>query len=76
MLNELLYVVAGRYDQAKAFADCRGVPISKLRYVDAPEKIKGLRGIKLHVHSSALDRKDFGDILQEARIRGFEIVDV
>jgi hypothetical protein len=69
------YVFANSYFIAKDIARRHGVPEKNLRYVSNLDKLKGLRGIKLLVHSSAICRKDYYEIMNEAKTMNVDIVD-
>ena len=75
MSNELLYVLARNYEDARDYAYKKGCPYSRMVNVDRREKLMGLRDIKLHVVPGAEDRKNYAELMHEAKIRGFEIVD-
>ena len=70
---DLLYVLAGNYEQARTFAYSKGVHYTKMINVDRREKILGLRGKKLFVVGTAYDRDNYDELLTEARVREFDI---
>jgi len=74
--NDRLYVFAGSFQIAKDFAKDKCVTPNNLHYIDRPEQLRGLSGIKLHVHSTARFRRDFHDIMQMAKSRDVDFVDV
>lgn len=80
MLNELLYVLARNYEDARNYARNyaykKGCHYSRMVNVDRREKLMGLRDVKLHVVPGAEDRKNYAELMHEAKIRCFEIVEV
>lgn len=74
MLNDLLYVLARNYEDARDYAYKKGCHYSRMVNVDRREKLMGLRDVKLHVVPGAEDRKNYAKLMQEAKIRHLEIV--
>lgn len=72
-MSEMLYVLAANYEDARTFAYQRGHHYTRMVNVDRREKLMGLRNAKLHVVRGAENRKNFGELIQEAKIRGLEI---
>lgn len=75
MSQKYFYVVAGRYDDARRFARGLSVPEIWLRFIDDPEKLMGLRGIRLHVFKSAANLPQYDAIIQLAKINEIDISD-
>lgn len=71
--TDLLYVLAGTYEQARKFAYSKGVQYTRMVSVDRREKIMGLRGKKLYVVGTAYERDDYDALLIEAGIREFDV---
>ena len=76
MSNELLYVLARNYEDARDYAYKKGYHYSRMVNVDRREKLMGSHDVKLHVVPGAEDRKNYAELMQEAKIRRLEIVDV
>ena len=69
----MLYVLAANYEDARTFAYSRGHHYTRMSNVDRREKLMGLRNVKLFVVRGAEDRKNYADLIQEAKIRGLQI---
>ena len=72
-MNGMLYVMAANYEDARTFAYSRGHHYSRMSNVDRREKLMGLRGVTLFVVDGAENRKNYGDLIQEAKIRELQI---
>jgi hypothetical protein len=65
----LLYVIAASYENARDYAYKQGYHYSRMVNVCRVEKLRGLRGIEMHVLPCAADRKNYREIMQEAKTR-------
>ena len=72
-MSELLYVLAANYEEARTFAYSKGYHYTRTVNVDRREKLMGLRNAKLYVVAGAETRKNYADLMQEAKIRELEI---
>ena len=73
IVNKLIYVLAGNYEQARKFAYSKGAHYTRTVYVDRREKLMGLRGEKIYVVGTASERDNYRKLLMEARIREFVV---
>lgn len=72
-MTEKIYVVAEKLEQALEFGRSKGVPFSKIRYIDYDYKLKGLRDIKLHVLKTAPKLLDYHEIMIVAQARDLRV---
>lgn len=73
MSNTILYVLAANYEDARIFAHSRGHHYSRMSNIDRREKLMGLRDVTLFVVHGAKNRKNYTDLIREARIRELQI---
>lgn len=73
--NTMLYVIAGTYRQAASLATQHGLPQNRLRFIDSPEKLRGIDGAgkTLFVYGSLHYDKNYYDCIDLAMERGFKI---
>lgn len=73
--NEVLYVIAGDYQQALFFAKERGLTKDHLRYVNNDRDLHGIdgKGKTLYYYGTAYRQERCHEILNVARERGFNI---
>ena len=69
----MLYVLAANYEDARTFAYSRGHHYTRMLNVDRREKLMGLHNVSLFVVRGAENRKNYADLIQEAKIRGLQI---
>ena len=76
--NGVLYVLAGRYDQAVYLAREMNVPRDRLRYIVDERSLRGIdgRGKTLYVYGTAYERDDCYECERMAAERGFEVMGV
>lgn len=73
-MSELLYVLAGTYDHARDYAyRNHKVHYSRMVSIDRPDKLRGIRGLKLYVTATAVTRKNYDEIIQMAVERQMDI---
>lgn len=73
-MSELLYVLAGRYSDAKEYAYIyHRLNASRLVSVDSPDKLRGIRGLKMYVLPSAQIRNNYFELMQMAVERQMDI---
>jgi hypothetical protein len=73
-MSELLYVLAGTYDHARDYAyRNHGVHYSRIVNVDKPDKLRGIRGLKLYVTRTAVMRHNYDSLIQMAVERQMDI---
>lgn len=72
-LNDLLYILAGNYDQAVYSARMLDVPRDRMRYIVDDRSLRGIDGREktLYVCGTAWERKDYRELLDLAAARGF-----
>lgn len=68
-----IYVLASSYEDAREFAYKKEFHYSDMSYIHTPEKLRGLRNVKLYVLPEAPEHKNFSAIIQEAKLRGLDI---
>ena len=73
MLNDLLYVLAGSYEQALHFSKSLNVHRSRLVYVSRPEHLRGIRNEKLYVTGTYYDKADWLKCVELAEAQDFII---
>lgn len=66
-----IYVVADTYRIAENFihSDLQEDP-KRLRYIDEPDRLRGLRHILLYIHPTGTERRNYGAILEMAKQQG------
>jgi len=71
----MLYVLAGTYREAVDFAISREFPRTRMRYMDTVDCFRGVKGNgkTLFVYGEATRHKVYNDLLEMARLRGFDI---
>lgn len=72
-MSELLYVLAGTYDHARNWAYMQGFEPSRVVHVDKPDKLRGIRGVKMYVTHTAYMRNNLHEIMQMAVERQIDI---
>ena len=73
-MSELLYVLAGRYSDAKEYAYIyHRLKAHRLVSVDGPDKLRGIRGLKMYVLPSAQIRNNYFELMQMAVERQMDI---
>ena len=73
-MSELLYVLAGTYEHARDYAyRNHGVHYSHMVNVDGPDKLRGIRGLKMYVTATAVTRKNYDELIQMAVDRQMDI---
>lgn len=74
-MSDLLYVLAGRRDQAEKFAVERGFTYSKLRYICQDYSLRGIdgKGKTLFICGTGAQRKNYREIVDMAAMRGWNI---
>lgn len=64
-------ILAGTYEQAREYAQRNRGP---WKFVAVPSDLLGHRGEALYVVGTAYERIDYGDIIADASLRGWEVV--
>lgn len=73
-MSDLLYVLAGRYSDAKEYAYIyHRLKARDFVSVDSPDKLRGVRGLKMYVLSSAQIRDNYAEIMRKAVERQMDI---
>lgn len=73
-MSELLYVLAGRYSDAKEYAYIyHRLKARRLVSVDSPDKLRGIRGGKIYVLPSAQIRDNYFKLVEMAVERQMDI---
>lgn len=71
--EEVVYVLAGSFAQARRFFDDLKVPAKRRCYVHDSYQLAGVRGGKLYLVGTYAENRDFLEIFDLAKSRGFEI---
>lgn len=72
-MSELLYVLAGSHDHARDWSYRQGFDSSRIVNVDRPDKLRGIRGVKMYVTHTAYMRNNLHEIMQMALERQMDI---
>ena len=77
MSAEKLYVMSATCDQARTYAESKGVSgPTGLRWINRAEYMRGLRDIELHVLPTARRIPEFWYLMELAAAQNFKIIKV
>jgi len=72
-MSELLYVLAGSHDHARDWSYRQGFDSSRIVNIDRPDKLRGIRGLKMYVTETAVTRENYYEIMEMAVERQMDI---